>query len=67
MSVSHHRPYSRTVFVVEGIKLAVVVTSVAGKMTQRRQRFETPDAALAWARHHHAALVYSPASDPTRN
>jgi hypothetical protein len=55
------------VFVVEGIKLAVVVTSVAGKMTQRRQRFETPEAALTWARQHHAGLVYSPASDLAQN
>jgi len=67
MSTPHPKPYSITVFVVEGIKAAVIVTSIAGRMRQRRQSFASPEAALAWCREHKAGMVYTPADDPTRN
>jgi hypothetical protein len=61
MSNPHHKPYSRTVFIVEGIKTAIVVTAVAGRMRQATRSFASPEAALAWCRKHAAGLVYSPA------
>ncbi len=67
MNNPQQTPYHQTVFIVEGIKTAVIVTSGGGKMTQRRRRFETPEAALTWCRHNRAGLVYSPAEDQSRN
>ena len=67
MSTSHQKPYSRTVFIVEGIQTAVVVSAIGGRMSQRRQRFDTPEAALAWCRQHRAGLVYTPAENPASN
>lgn len=61
MSNPHYKPYSRTVFIVEGIQSAVVVTTVAGRMRQANRKFGSPEAALAWCRKHAASLVYSPA------
>ena len=58
---------SRTVFIVGGIRSAVVVTTNGGRMTQRRQRFESPEAALAWCQQHRASLVYSAAENPASN
>lgn len=63
MNNPHPKPYSTTVFVVEGIKLAVVVTTVAGRMTQRRRKFATPEAALIWCRSNGAGMFYSPAAE----
>jgi hypothetical protein len=66
MSKPQHINYSITVFVVEGIKQAVLVSAVDGKLRQTHRNFVSPAAALAWARANHAGLVYSPAS-PSRN
>ena len=63
----HHKPYSRTVFIVEGITKAVVVTALAGKLSQAVRRFASPEAALAWCRQHRAGLVYTPAENPAAN
>ena len=66
MSNPQHKAYNRTVFVVEGNPLAIVVTNVAGKMTKSHRRF-TPEAALAWCRAHRAGLVYAPAENVATN
>jgi hypothetical protein len=63
MSNPHKKPITRTVFIVEGIKTAVLVTTIAGRMRRATRNFETPEAALAWSRVHAASLVYSP-SEP---
>jgi hypothetical protein len=36
-------------------------------MSQRRQNFASPEAALAWCRQHGAGLVYTPAENPADN
>lgn len=46
-------------FIVEGISTAMLVTH-GRRMTSRPMEFKTPEAALAWCRHHRASLVYSP-------
>lgn len=66
MSNPHHKAYNRTVFVVEGNPIAVVVTNLAGQMSKRHRRF-TPEAALAWCRANRAGLVYTPADNPSAN
>ena len=66
MSNPQQKAYSRTVIIVEGNPLAVVVTNLAGNMIQRHRRF-TPEAALAWCRSHRASLVYSPAANVAGN
>jgi hypothetical protein len=63
VSNPQQKPYNQTVFIVEGITLAVIVTSGGGKMTQRRKHFTSPQAALSWCRHHRAGMVYSPSAE----
>lgn len=63
----HHKPVSRTVFIVEGKTKAVVVTAIAGRLSQAVRNFASPEAALAWCRKHRSGLVYSPAENPASN
>jgi hypothetical protein len=65
MSKPLQKSYPRTMFIVEGITTAFLVTH-GRRMTKRPMQFKTPEAALAWCRRHHASLVYSPA-DPSHN
>ena len=67
MSNPHHKPYSKTVFVVEGVKTAAVVTTIGTRMTGKRMKFHTPEAALTWCRRQGARMVYSPAELPADN
>jgi hypothetical protein len=65
MSKPLNKAYSRTMFIVEGISTAMLVTH-GRRMTSRSMQFATPEAALAWCRRHRAGLVYTPV-DPARN
>jgi len=67
VSKPQNKNYSITVFVVEGLKIAIKVMAGPSGITQRRARFETPEAALAWCRKHGAGLVYSPSPQPAHN
>jgi hypothetical protein len=67
MSQLPSKPYSRTVFIVEGVQTAVVVTAIGGRMSRRQRQFKSPEAALTWCRQHRASLVYSPAENPASN
>jgi hypothetical protein len=58
---------SYTVFVVEGIKIAVVVADDGTGLAERRKRFESPAAALAWCRKKRARMIYSPAENVSQN
>lgn len=51
---------SQTVFIVEGIKTAIIVTARGNRLRRRNARFDSPESALAWCRKHGAGLVYSP-------
>ena len=53
------KPYSVTVFLVEGNKIASVVTTIAGRSHAREELFQSPEAALVWCRAKRANLVYS--------
>lgn len=69
MSQPLKKNYSRTMFIVEGISTAMLVTqSPVGRrrMTSRPMEFKSPEAALAWCRRNRASLVYTP-TNPVHN
>jgi hypothetical protein len=59
MSKPLQKSYPRTMFIVEGIPTAMLITR-GRRTTSRAMEFKTPEAALAWCRHNRAGLVYSP-------
>lgn len=68
--MSQPHPQHITVYITEGTKTALLITSAgpAAPLRQARRRFPTPEAALRWCRQHHAMLIYTPAGpDPARN
>jgi hypothetical protein len=67
MSRPHHKSYSRTVFIVEGISTATMVTRAGRRRTESHIRFSTPEAALAWCRQNHVVLVYLPDATSSLN
>ena len=62
MSQPQRKSYSQTVFFVEGFQAAVIVTAIGDRLSERRRRFISPEAALAWCRANRAGLVYTPAA-----
>ncbi|HUS37350.1 MAG TPA: hypothetical protein VM680_18530 [Verrucomicrobiae bacterium] len=50
----------KTLFVTAGLKTAMLVTSVNGRMGQRRKNFADPHAALSWCESHGAMMVFTP-------
>ena len=67
MSQPLKQSISRTVFIVEGNNVAVLVTRIGAKMSEKPRRFRSPESALAWCRANSAGLVYSPAANPAAN
>lgn len=67
MSKPHQKPYSITVFIVEGIKKAVLITTIGSRITESHMTFASPGRALTWARKHRAGLVYAPAENLAGN
>lgn len=68
MSKPQFAAYSKTVFVVEGNRTALVITRRGNKCTGRAKQFASPAAALEWCRTHRAGMVYQPEGfDPSRN
>lgn len=67
MSRPQHKSYSRTVFIVEGIPSATMVTRTGRRRTESHRNFATPEAALAWCRQNHAILVYLPDATASLN
>lgn len=58
---------SKTLFVVEGRKTALLYTNERGKESTRRIKIADPHAALAWCIAHRAGMVFTLAALPEHN
>jgi hypothetical protein len=67
MNRRHLNTGSKTLFVVEGIRSAVLVTARGKRLSRSHLNFASPDDALAWCKQNRATLVYTHAADPSSN
>ena len=59
MSKPHPKNYPRTMFLVEGNTVAVLVTH-GRRLTSRHITMRSPEDALAWCRRNRARFIYLP-------